>query len=191
MADPALIFDVTEQDIPEASMDGPLLDLADPAVWRMIKLAKKRGYVARDELDRFLPPVLPPDGFSPEHIRDVIEQLSKTGIRVVEAAVDVRKRYRHLARELRNFASGQRGQERQLLESAASALEAEADGSWSSENRDLWEYQGERRFLVFDRQHGIQIAVRHPSGDWIGQGDQRLIQVTHWRPLPPPPVSTT
>ena len=62
MAFAALFFNITEQDIPPASMDGRLLDLTDPAVRRMIKLAKKRGYATHDELDR----TLPLDVFSPE-----------------------------------------------------------------------------------------------------------------------------
>jgi hypothetical protein len=37
-------------------MDRPLLDLTDPAIRRMIKLAKKRGYVTHDELNMVLPP---------------------------------------------------------------------------------------------------------------------------------------
>jgi hypothetical protein len=82
MAVPALFSNVMSRNIPEASMDGPLLDLADPAVRRMIKLAKKRGYVTHGELDQ----ILPPDVFSPEQIEDVLEQLSEMGIQVVEAA---------------------------------------------------------------------------------------------------------
>ena len=35
--------------------DGPLLDLNDAAVKRMIKLAKKRGFVTHDELNAVLP----------------------------------------------------------------------------------------------------------------------------------------
>jgi hypothetical protein len=185
MAVPALFSNVMSRNIPEASMDGPLLDLADPAVRRMIKLAKKRGYVTHDELDQ----ILPPDVFSPEQIEDVLEQLSEMGIQVVEAAEDVQSQYQHLARELRSFASGQRGQGRELLESAASALETEAEGFWSQYRHGSW-VQGEGRwFLVFDQQHGIQIAEHDPSGDWVGQGGRRLTQVTHWRSLPLPPSS--
>ena len=40
----------------EQQTDGPLLDLSDAAVKRMIKLAKKRGYVTYDELNEVLPP---------------------------------------------------------------------------------------------------------------------------------------
>ncbi len=67
---------------PEAppSADGPLLDLTDQAVRRMIKLAKKRGYVTYDELNE----VLPSEEFSSEQIEDVLGQLSEQGINVVD-----------------------------------------------------------------------------------------------------------
>ena len=45
-----------EGDVAEApQVDSPLLDLTDQAVKRMIKLAKKRGYVTYDELNEVLP----------------------------------------------------------------------------------------------------------------------------------------
>src|SRR5918994_4006742 len=61
--------------------DGPLLDLTDAAVKRMIKLAKKRGYVTYDELNE----VLPSEEFTSEQIEDVLGQLSEMGINVVES----------------------------------------------------------------------------------------------------------
>src|SRR5687767_3869032 len=66
---------------PEQQSDGPLLDLTDAAVKRMIKLAKKRGYVTYDELNE----VLPSEEFSSEQIEDVLGQLSEMGINVVES----------------------------------------------------------------------------------------------------------
>ena len=63
------------------SHDGPLLDLSNPAVKRIIKLAKKRGYVTYDELNE----VLPYDRFSPEEIKDVFDHLFEMGIAVVES----------------------------------------------------------------------------------------------------------
>ncbi|SEG04680.1 RNA polymerase sigma factor RpoD [Bosea lathyri] len=72
----------TDQVAPEAppTSDGPLLDLTDQAVRRMIKLAKKRGYVTYDELNE----VLPSEEFSSEQIEDVLGQLSEQGINVVD-----------------------------------------------------------------------------------------------------------
>lgn len=71
----------TEAAETEQKVDGPLLDLSDAAVKRMIKLAKKRGYVTYDELNE----VLPSEEFSSEQIEDVLGQLSEMGINVVEA----------------------------------------------------------------------------------------------------------
>jgi RNA polymerase primary sigma factor len=72
----------TDQVAPEAppTSDGPLLDLTDQAVRRMIKLAKKRGYVTYDELNE----VLPSEEFTSEQIEDVLGQLSEQGINVVD-----------------------------------------------------------------------------------------------------------
>ena len=61
--------------------DGPLLDLSDAAVKKMIKAAKKRGYVTYDELNE----VLPSDQNSSEKIEDTMSMLSDMGINVVEA----------------------------------------------------------------------------------------------------------
>ena len=65
---------------PEAS-DSPLLDLSDAAVKRMIKLAKKRGYVTHDELNA----VLPSEEVSSDQIEDVYSMLNEMGITVSEA----------------------------------------------------------------------------------------------------------
>ncbi len=71
----------TTEAAPEQQTDGPLLDLTDAAVKKMIKSARKRGYVTYDELND----VLPSEEFSSEQIEDVLGQLSELGINVVEA----------------------------------------------------------------------------------------------------------
>jgi len=65
-----------EKDAPE----GPILDLSDAAVKRMIKAAKTRGFVTHEELNK----VLPSEEFSSEQIEDVMSQLSEMGINVVD-----------------------------------------------------------------------------------------------------------
>ena len=60
--------------------DGPLLDLSDAAVKRMIKLAKKRGYVTYEELNE----VLPSEEVTSEQIEDTMSMLSDMGINVIE-----------------------------------------------------------------------------------------------------------
>jgi len=64
----------------EGSNDGPLLDLSDDAVKKMIKAAKKRGYVTMDELNS----VLPSEEVTSEQIEDILAMLSDMGINVVE-----------------------------------------------------------------------------------------------------------
>ena len=69
----------TEVQAPE-TQDGPLLDLSDAAVKRMIKLAKKRGFVTYDELNE----VLPSEQVASEQIEDILAMLNEMGINVVE-----------------------------------------------------------------------------------------------------------
>ena len=64
----------------EGTHDGPLLDLSDDAVKKMIKVAKKRGYVTMDELNA----VLPSEEVTSEQIEDTMAMLSDMGINVVE-----------------------------------------------------------------------------------------------------------
>ena len=61
--------------------DGPLLDMSDAAVKRLIKTAKTRGYVTYDELNE----VLPSDKVSSEQIEDTMSMFSDMGINVVES----------------------------------------------------------------------------------------------------------
>ena len=65
----------------EAATDGPLLDLSDAAVKRMIKLAKRRGFVTHDELNA----VLPSEEVTSDQIEDIYAMLSEMGISVVES----------------------------------------------------------------------------------------------------------
>ncbi|MGE3930691.1 MAG: RNA polymerase sigma factor RpoD, partial [Hyphomonadaceae bacterium] len=61
--------------------DGPILDLSDAAVKKMIKAAKTRGFVTHEELNK----VLPSEEFSSEQIEDVMSQLNEMGINVVDS----------------------------------------------------------------------------------------------------------
>jgi len=72
----------TEEQVQETAetSDGPLLDLTDAAVKRMIKLAKQRGYVTHEELNK----VLPSDEVTADRIEDVMAELNDMGINVIE-----------------------------------------------------------------------------------------------------------
>jgi RNA polymerase primary sigma factor len=75
-----------KDEAPEKEAEGtpdsplPLLDLSDAGVKKMIKAAKKRGYVTFDALNA----VLPSESTSPEQIEDIMSMLSEMGINVVE-----------------------------------------------------------------------------------------------------------
>src|SRR5450830_611330 len=72
--------------VPEKDAEGapesplPLLDLNGAGVKKMIKAAKKRGYITFDALNA----VLPSESTSPEQIEDIMAMLSEMGINVVE-----------------------------------------------------------------------------------------------------------
>ncbi|HZN11783.1 MAG TPA: RNA polymerase sigma factor region1.1 domain-containing protein, partial [Blastocatellia bacterium] len=60
--------------------DSPLLDLSDAAVRKMIKLAKKRGWVTHDQINA----VLPSEEVTSDQIEDVFAMLNEMGINVIE-----------------------------------------------------------------------------------------------------------
>ena len=66
-------------DTPDAPL--PLLDLSDAAVRKMIKLAKKRGYVTHEQINA----VLPSEEVTSDQIEDVFAMLNEMGINVVES----------------------------------------------------------------------------------------------------------
>ena len=64
----------------DTPVDRPLLDLTNDAVKKMIRTAKKRGFVTVDELNA----VMPSEEVSPDQIEDTMSMLSEMGINVVE-----------------------------------------------------------------------------------------------------------
>jgi RNA polymerase primary sigma factor len=70
-----------EEKKPSESPDAPLLDLSDAAVKKMIKAAKKRGYVTIEELNE----VMPSTTFTTDQIEDIYSMLNEMGINVVES----------------------------------------------------------------------------------------------------------
>jgi RNA polymerase primary sigma factor len=75
-----------KEDAPEKDAEGapdsplPLLDLNDAAVKKMIKAAKKRGYITYEQLNA----VMPSEEVNSEQIEDTLAMLSEMGINVVE-----------------------------------------------------------------------------------------------------------
>ncbi|MFW2390807.1 MAG: RNA polymerase sigma factor RpoD [Methyloceanibacter sp.] len=70
-----------EQDTETQSQDGPVLDMSDAAVKKLIKTAKQRGFVTYDELNE----VLPSEEVSSEQIEDTMSMLSDMGINVIDS----------------------------------------------------------------------------------------------------------
>ena len=60
---------------------GPMLDISQAAVKKMIAQAKTKGYITYDELNA----ALPQDQVSSEQIEDVMSLLSEMGVNVIEA----------------------------------------------------------------------------------------------------------
>ena len=69
-----------EKQGPETPPDSPLLDLSDAAVKKLIRTAKKRGYVTHDQINS----VLPSEEVNSEQIEDVLAMFSEMGVNVVE-----------------------------------------------------------------------------------------------------------
>src|ERR1700687_4441421 len=70
-----------DQEQPQAEPhDGPVLDMSDAAVKKLIKTAKARGFVTYDELNG----VLPSEEVTSEQIEDTMSMLSDMGINVID-----------------------------------------------------------------------------------------------------------
>src|SRR6266853_3951746 len=72
--------EMPEKEGPETLPDSPLLDLSDAAVKKLIRSAKKRGYVTHDQINS----VLPSEEVNSEQIEDVVAMFSEMGVNVVE-----------------------------------------------------------------------------------------------------------
>src|SRR6266498_5197902 len=71
---------VPEKGGSETPPDSPLLGLSDAAVKKLIRTAKKRGYVTHDQINS----VLPSEEVNSKQIEDVLAMFSEMGVNVVE-----------------------------------------------------------------------------------------------------------
>src|SRR6202795_1283421 len=72
--------EMLEKEGPETPPDSPLLDLSDAAVKKLIRPAKKRGYVTHDQINS----VLPSEEVNSAQIEEVVSMFSEMGVNVVE-----------------------------------------------------------------------------------------------------------
>ena len=72
--------EVPKKEGPETPPDSPLLDLSDAAVKKLIRSAKKRGYVTHDQINA----LLSSEEVKSEQIEDILAMFSEMGVNVVE-----------------------------------------------------------------------------------------------------------
>src|ERR687893_901764 len=118
----------TKEEAPEApQQDGPLLDLSDGAVKKMIKEAKKRGYVTVDELNS----VLPSEEVTSEQIEDTMSMLSDMGINVVES-----DEQEEGEREAAEEEAEEEPEGREVMEAGSTAVAKKAKGREPTDRTD-------------------------------------------------------
>jgi RNA polymerase primary sigma factor len=72
--------EILKKDDPETPSDSPPIDLWDDAVKKLIRDAKKRGYVTHDQINA----LLPSEEVKSEQIEDTLAMFSEMGVNVVE-----------------------------------------------------------------------------------------------------------
>jgi RNA polymerase primary sigma factor len=72
--------EVPKKEGPETPPDSPLLDLSDAAVKKLIRSAKKRGYVTHDQINA----LLSLEEVKSEQIEDILAMFSEMGVNVFE-----------------------------------------------------------------------------------------------------------
>jgi RNA polymerase primary sigma factor len=77
--------EVPKKEGPETPTDRPLLDLLDAAVKKLIRSAKKRGYVTHDQINA----LLSSEEVKSEQIEDILAMFSEMGVNVVETEESV------------------------------------------------------------------------------------------------------
>ena len=77
--------EVPKKEGPEPPPDSPLLDLSDAAVKKLIRSAKKRGYVTHDQINA----LLSSEEVKSEQIEDILAMFSEMGVNVVETEESV------------------------------------------------------------------------------------------------------
>ena len=74
--------EMQEKEGPEAPPDSPLLDLSNATIKALIRTAKKRGYIAHDQINA----LLSSEEVKSEQIEDILAMFSEMGVNVVETA---------------------------------------------------------------------------------------------------------
>jgi len=81
MASKIKVTPQNEETVEKEVLETPLLDLFDAAVKKLVRNAKKRGYVTHDQINA----LLSSEEVKSEQIEDILAKLSEMGVNVIEA----------------------------------------------------------------------------------------------------------
>ena len=81
MASKIKVTPQNEETVEKEVLETPLLDLSDAAVKKLVRNAKKRGYVTHDQINA----LLSSEEVKSEQIEDILAKLSEMGVNVIEA----------------------------------------------------------------------------------------------------------
>ena len=141
---------------PEPQTDTPVLDLSEAPVKKLIRDAKKRGYVTPDQINS----VLRSQEVNSEEIEDVLGMLSEMGIKVAEAEHAEKEEEPEEQAEEAPEAKGE-------LVEVASAVPAKAEAKAAAERTDdpvRFYLRGMGSIGLLSREGEIAIAKRIEAG---------------------------
>src|SRR5262245_37186528 len=150
--------EMPEKEGPETLPDSPLLDLSDAVVKKLIRSAKKRGYVTHDQINS----VLPSEEVNSEQIKDVLAMFSEMGVNVVETEEPSEE-----GEESREEADEEAESESGDLVEVQPKVPAKSEAKEATERTDdpVRMYLGEMRSVkLLSREGEIAIARRIEAG---------------------------
>src|SRR6266481_2525997 len=110
----------------------PLLDLSDAAVKKLIRSAKKRGYVTHDQINS----VLPSEEVNSEQIKDALAIFSEIGVNVVETEETSKEGEREEGEEPREEADEEARSESSELVEVRQKVPAKSEAKEPTERTD-------------------------------------------------------
>jgi RNA polymerase primary sigma factor len=155
--------EMLEKDGPETLPDSPLLDLSDPAVKKLIRSAKKRGYVTHDQINS----VLPSEEVNSEQIKDALAIFSEIGVNIVETEETSKEGEREEGEEPREEADEEARSESSELVEVRQKVPAKSEAKEPTERTDdpVRMYLREMRPVkLLSREGEIAIAKRIEAG---------------------------
>src|SRR5215468_12752530 len=155
--------EIPEKEGPETAPHSPLLDLSDAAVKKLIRSAKKRGYVTHDQINS----VLPSGEVNSEQIKDVLAIFSEMGVNVVETEETSKEGEREEGEEPREEADEEAKSESGELVEVQRKVPAKSEAKEPTERTDdpVRMYLREMSLVeLLSREGEIAIAKRIEAG---------------------------